>query len=73
MRVLVKWENLGLLERIYREGRLESRGTREDGTFVDAWVPPALGAKLLDQALESPARVEGPQFGEHTQNGGLDE
>lgn len=73
VRVLVKWENLGLLERIYREGRLESRETREDGTFVDAWVPPALGAKLLDQALESPARVEGPQFGEHTQNGGLDE
>lgn len=52
VRVLVKWENTGLLERIYREGRLISRETRVDGTFIDAWVEPGLGAKLLDQALD---------------------
>lgn len=48
----MKWENTGLLERIYRDGKLLTRQNREDGTFVDAWVPPALGAKLLDQAME---------------------
>lgn len=52
VRVVVKWENTGLLERIYRDGKLLTRQTREDGTFIDAWVPPALGAKLLDQAME---------------------
>lgn len=53
VRVLVKWENTGLLERIYREGRMVNRETRVDGTFVDAWVEPALAAKLLDQALDA--------------------
>lgn len=52
VRVVVKWENTGLVERIYRDGKLLTRQNREDGTFVDAWVPPALGAKLLDQAME---------------------
>lgn len=51
LRVVVKWQDLGLLERIYRDGKLVSRENRDDGVFVDAWVPPALGAKLLDRAL----------------------
>ncbi len=51
VRVLVRWENTGLLERIYREGSLVSQETRVDGTFVDAWVEPALAARLLNQAL----------------------
>ena len=49
--MLVRWENTGLLERIYREGSLVSQETRVDGTFVDAWVEPALAARLLNQAL----------------------
>lgn len=52
VRVVVKWENTGLLERIYRDGKLLTRQNRADGTFIDAWVPPALGAKLLNQAME---------------------
>lgn len=51
VRLLVKWENTGLLERIYQEGQIVNTESRVDGTFVDAWVEPSLGAKLLNQAL----------------------
>ena len=53
MRVLLHWQNLGLLERIYREGRLISRETRTEGELIEAWVDPGLAMQLLDQDLGS--------------------
>lgn len=52
VRVVIKWENTGLLQRIYTEGTLLHRENRLEGTYVEALVPPALGVKLLDQAWE---------------------
>lgn len=53
VRVLLHWQNLGLLERIYREGRLISRETRTEGELIEAWVDPGLAMQLLDQDLGS--------------------
>ena len=53
VRVLLHWQNLGLLERIYREGRLISRETCTEGELIEAWVDPGLAMQLLDQDLGS--------------------
>lgn len=50
VRGVIYWQNLGLLERVYREGNLQQRRDQTDGVYIDAQVHPALAALILDQA-----------------------
>lgn len=70
VRVILPWKYSNLLGVIREEGRLVASEIREAGTLVEAWVGPALAARLrqVGLAVEDSQAVEGQQAAEGPQD-----